>query len=153
MDELRHRKDVPGGRPLAGRAGFRRAVAVLALVFFAALVSACSFRVDPPPKISGSVFIEADGKRGASGGEMIFREGDLLRANTSGIAGSGEPFFQWRRGATVIGGETGKTYASRPEDVGYSIVVVAFTDGNEGGIISEPTFPILGPGDEFSGGE
>ena len=62
---------------------------------------------------------------------------------------SGGFTFQWRRGGDSLPEVTGRTYTLRKEDIGYPITAIAFSDDYLGGVISDPTFPIL-TGDEKS---
>ncbi|MCL2608325.1 MAG: hypothetical protein FWD94_00250 [Treponema sp.] len=129
-----------------------RACAVALLALAAMLAVACPVQVEPQPKLSGRVFIEPAGPgRRAAGENPIFQVGDRIRANTDGLSGSGPQTFLWRRGIDPIPGEKGKTYTLRDEDVGFGIAVIVFTDGNEGGIISDPTFPVLRSAVDVSG--
>ncbi|MCL2609985.1 MAG: hypothetical protein FWD94_08795, partial [Treponema sp.] len=101
----------------------------------------------------GRVLIELDGGSpghgaGIAGPAKSFVLGQTIAANTDALGGAGFT-FQWRRGGDALPEVTGRTYTLRKEDVGYPITVIAFSGEYSGGVISDPTFPIL-TGDEKS---
>jgi hypothetical protein len=77
--------------------------------------------------------------------------GETLTANTNNLGGSGNNIlYQWKRGGTAIGTNSG-TYIAQSADVSYAITVTVTRDGYVGIVtsaptaaISDPTLPILG---------
>ncbi|MCL2194239.1 MAG: hypothetical protein FWB78_12700 [Treponema sp.] len=60
-----------------------------------------------------------------------------LTADTSTLGGIGAIYFQWMRGTTNIGTDSG-TYIVQAADVGHSITVTVSRAGNFGSVTSEP---------------
>ncbi|MCL2193633.1 MAG: hypothetical protein FWB78_09590, partial [Treponema sp.] len=87
--------------------------------------------VAPLPPLLGSVTIMG-----------TLQMGQMLTANTAAIVGSGLFSFQWMRGTTPIGTNSG-TYALQQADVGYLISVIVSRAGNSGSVTSLPVGPVL----------
>ena len=64
--------------------------------------------------------------------------GETLTANIDSLGGEGPASFQWRRGATNIGTNSG-TYVVQPTDVGSTITVTVTRSGNSGWVTSDTT--------------
>jgi hypothetical protein len=71
--------------------------------------------------------------------------GQTLTANTGSLDGSGAITYQWKRGTTNIGTNSG-TYTVRPADEGFTITVTVTRSGYSGSAISDPTAAVTGAG-------
>ncbi|MCL2609362.1 MAG: hypothetical protein FWD94_05610 [Treponema sp.] len=126
--------------------------AILFILALALSLAGCT-AVPELPVPEGRVFIELGGgspghNTGIAGPAKSFILGDILAANTNAL-GEGGFTFQWRRGGKPIPEAMEGTYALQKEDIGYPITVIAFSENYSGGVISDPTFPVL-TGDEKS---
>jgi len=72
--------------------------------------------------------------------------GQTLTAAASSLGGSGDIYYQWRRGGTAIIGATGSTYTLQAADVGSTITAAVSRSGNSGSIYSNST-PAINKGE------
>ena len=98
----------------------------------------------------GLVLAGCDSPTGGSGGNAgpaltgtvsitgAAQVGQTLTANTASLGGSGDISFQWRRGTTNIGTNSG-TYTVQTADVGQAITVTVTRAGHSGSVISAST--------------
>jgi len=82
--------------------------------------------VPPLPQLAGTVTIY---------GEAMV--GERLWAGTE-LSGTGELFFQWRRGTANVGADI-NNYVVMRADIGYVITVVVVRQGHAGAVVGGPT--------------
>ena len=87
---------------------------------------------------SGAILPELTGTVSIIGTAQV---GQTLTADTSALGGTGTITFQWLRGATVIGTNSG-TYIVQTADLGHAITVTVTRSGNAGSVASDPTAPV-----------
>lgn len=71
-------------------------------------------------------------------------EGEILRANTASLDGSGAFSYQWKRGGTATIG-TSPIYVVQPADEGFDITVTVTCSGNTGSKTSAPVRIVARP--------
>jgi hypothetical protein len=64
--------------------------------------------------------------------------GETLTANIAGLSGVGTPSYQWKRGDTPIGGNSG-TYTPVAADAGSTITVTVSREGYGRSVTSTPS--------------
>jgi hypothetical protein len=70
--------------------------------------------------------------------------GQTLTANITALEGTGTISYQWKRGTTVIGTNSG-TYQVQAADIGSTITVTVTRTGNSGSVTSDPTAEVPDP--------
>jgi len=87
------------------------------------------------PPLSGTVSING-----------IAEVGQTLTANITYLGGSGDVFYQWKRGTSLIDYENSDTYIVQIDDIGSTIAVSVTRFDNSGSVVSIPTLPVNDPG-------
>ena len=84
------------------------------------------------PVLSGTVFIIGTAQ-----------VGETLMADTADLGGSGNIYYQWKRGAIIIG--TSNTYTVQTADAGSTIIVTVTRSENSGSVSINPTAAVTVP--------